>query len=93
MTSILSRNTQNATGVNGEVSPRRVTDVIATIGKPDVICLQEVSRGLTLTDDAGAPDQIAKLSDLFRSYKIVFGAAVDAFCPNTTNTCSWVTPC
>ena len=64
MTSILSWNIQNGKGMDGEVSMQRIADVIATMGTPDVICLQEVSRGLALTDDAGAPDQVAELSDL-----------------------------
>ena len=83
MTSVLSWNIQNAKGVDGKVSLPRVAEVIAAMGTPDVICLQEVSRGLTLTADAGAPDQIAELSDLFPAYEVVFGVAVDALCPNT----------
>ncbi|MCB1760483.1 MAG: endonuclease/exonuclease/phosphatase family protein [Gammaproteobacteria bacterium] len=85
MTDILSWNIQNGRGLDGEVSLTRIADVIATMGEPDVICLQEVSRGLWLTPKAGAPDQVAELADLFPAHEIVFGVAVDAGSPVAQN--------
>lgn len=82
MTSILSWNIQNGKGQDGRISLARIADVVVGMGTPDVICLQEVSRGLQLGVDAAMPDQIAELSKLFPEYEIVFGVAVDALCTN-----------
>jgi endonuclease/exonuclease/phosphatase family metal-dependent hydrolase len=82
MISILSWNVQNGKGRDGRISLARIADVVVGMGTPDVICLQEVSRGLPLGVDAGAPDQIAELMELFPEYEIVFGVAVDALCTN-----------
>ena len=78
MISILSWNIQNGKGQDGRISLTRIADVIASMGTPDVICLQEVSRGLVLCADTGAPDQVGELSELFPGYEIVFGVAIDA---------------
>ena len=78
MTRILSWNVQNGKGCDGVVSLERIANVIADMGRPDVLCLQEVSRGLRLTRDAEAPDQIAELVRLFPDYEVTFGVAVDA---------------
>ncbi|MCB1858564.1 MAG: endonuclease/exonuclease/phosphatase family protein [Gammaproteobacteria bacterium] len=83
MTSILSWNIQNGKGNDGEISLRRMADVIAMQPMPDVICLQEISRGLILSDAVGAPDQIDELSKLFPRYEVIFGVAVDAYCAST----------
>jgi endonuclease/exonuclease/phosphatase family metal-dependent hydrolase len=77
MTAILSWNIQNGRGVDGIVSLDRIAQVIGAMGSPDVICLQEVSRGLELAG-AGAPDQPAELAALFPGYETIFGVAVDA---------------
>jgi endonuclease/exonuclease/phosphatase family metal-dependent hydrolase len=77
MTVILSWNIQNGRGVDGAVSLARIAEVIRATGKPDVICLQEVSRGLELPG-AGRPDQPAELAGLFPDYEMIFGVAVDA---------------
>lgn len=77
MTSILSWNIQNGRGVDGVVSLSRIAEVIRSLGDADVICLQEVSRGLAL-GDAGRPDQVEELVRLFPGYTPCFGAAVDA---------------
>ena len=61
MISILSWNVQNGKGQDGRISLARIADVVVGMGTPDVICLQEISRGLPLGVDAGAPDQIAEL--------------------------------
>jgi endonuclease/exonuclease/phosphatase family metal-dependent hydrolase len=47
------------------------------MGTPDVICLQEVSRGLSLGGE-DAPDQVEELGLLFPGYEVLFGAAIDA---------------
>lgn len=83
MTSILSWNIQNGKSPDGSISLRRVKDVIASMGTPDVICLQEVSRGLTLEPKTAAPDQIAELGELFPEHEVVFGIAVDALTPGS----------
>ena len=85
MTRILSWNIQNGLSPRGDVSLRRVADVIGAMGAPDVICLQEVSRGLKLSDEAGAPDQVAELATLFPHYEVIFGAAFDAHPPTSEN--------
>lgn len=77
MTVVLSWNIQNGRGVDGAVSLARIAAVIGAMGEPDVICLQEVSRGLELAG-MGAPNQPAELAALFPSYETIFGAAVDA---------------
>ena len=77
MTAVLSWNIQNGRGVDGAVSLARIAAVIGAMGEPDVICLQEVSRGLELPG-IGAPDQLAELAALFPSYETIFGTAVDA---------------
>ena len=82
MTSILSWNIQNGKGVDDHISLARITDVISGMGTPDVICLQEVSRGLELSDGY-APDQLSELAELFPEYEIVFGIAVDALCQDS----------
>ena len=78
MTSILSWNIQNGKNLAGDISLQRIARVIDSMGTPEVICLQEVSRGLTLSAAAGAPDQVGELATLFPGYEIVFGAGVDA---------------
>ena len=78
MTSILSWNIQNGKNLAGDISLERIARVIGAMGAPDVICLQEVSRGLTLSPAAGAPDQVAELGSLFPDYEVVFGPGVDA---------------
>lgn len=77
MISVLSWNIQNGEGVDGRVDLPRIAAVIREMGKADVICLQEVSRGLPL-EGAGTPDQVAELASLFPRYEVVFGAAVDS---------------
>lgn len=77
MTQILSWNIQNGRGVDGRIALDRITTVIGTMGTPDIVCLQEVSRGLALPA-GGAPDQVAELAALFPAYEAVFGVAVDA---------------
>jgi len=76
MTAILSWNVQNGRGVDGVVSLTRIAEVIDAMGTPDVICLQEVSKGLELAG-AGVPDQPTELAALFPGYEFIFGIAVD----------------
>ena len=81
MTQILSWNIQNGKGVDNVVSLSRIKDVVGNMGTPDILCFQEVSRGLTLDAKVGAPDQIAELEQLFPGYTVVFGSAVNAASP------------
>ena len=82
MTFILSWNIQNGRGADGVISLDRIAAVIKAMGEPDVICLQEISRHMAFKegekDGVGAPDQIAQIAAFFPSYRIVFGAAIDA---------------
>ena len=78
MTSILSWNIQNGKGCDDKISLERIAAVIAEMAAPDVICLQEVSRGLVLDAGSAAPDQVAELEKLFPGYEIAFGVAFEA---------------
>jgi len=81
MTGILSWNIQNGRGCDGRVSLEKMAAVIFNMGAPEVVCLQEVSRGLIL-DDSGQPaDQVAEIANLFQGYELIFGVAVDAAAP------------
>ena len=82
MIRILSWNIQNGKGVDGRVSLDRIATVIRDMGPADVICLQEVSRGLDLGTDAGAPDQVEALAHRFPEYEVAFGAGVDTRDPS-----------
>jgi endonuclease/exonuclease/phosphatase family metal-dependent hydrolase len=64
MIQILSWNIQNGKGVDGEISLTRIVEQIRAMGDPQIICLQEVSRGLPLIEGQPAPDQVLELSDL-----------------------------
>lgn len=77
MIKILSWNIQNGKGVDGQISLARITDVIHSMGSADIICLQEVSRGLPLLEGHPPPDQVLELSRLLDGYEYVFGAAID----------------
>jgi endonuclease/exonuclease/phosphatase family metal-dependent hydrolase len=76
MICVLSWNIQNGKGVDGVVDLARIAALIREMGDPDVVCLQEVSRGLAL-EGAGTPDQMAELGALFPEHEVIFGAAVD----------------
>jgi endonuclease/exonuclease/phosphatase family metal-dependent hydrolase len=78
MTCILSWNIQNGKGNDGRISLERIAAVIGAMGEPDVICLQEVSRGLVLEAGSAAPDQVAELGQLFPGYEMAFGVAFEA---------------
>ena len=84
MISVLSWNIQNGKGVDDVVSLPRIAEVIRHMGAADVICLQEVSRGLSWQTDDGAPDQIEELANLFPDYEVIFGVAIDAASPGTS---------
>ncbi|MEM8744696.1 MAG: endonuclease/exonuclease/phosphatase family protein, partial [Pseudomonadota bacterium] len=75
MTEILTWNIQWGKGVDGRVDLKRIADVIRSMGDPDIICLQEVSRFFVELD--GGTDQVRDLSDLFPDHTCWFGAAVD----------------
>ena len=75
---ILSWNIQNGIGFDGVLSLERIASVIKQMATPDVICLQEVSRGLSWQSGSQAPDQISELEQLFPDYEVIFGVAVDA---------------
>ncbi len=74
---ILSWNIQNGKGCDDQVSLMRIVREIEAMGEPDVICLQEISRGLDIFNDPERPDQMAQLSELLEGYEGVFGLAID----------------
>ena len=74
---ILSWNIQNGKGCDDQVSLMRIVREIEAMGEPDVICLQEISRGLDIFNDPERPDQMAQLSELLEGYEGVFGPAID----------------
>lgn len=83
MTRILSWNIQNGKGCDGRISLERIAGVVEMMGVLDIICLQEVSRGLVLDAGVPAPDQVAELEQLFPGYEIAFGVAFEARSPST----------
>ncbi len=82
MTEILTWNIQCGLGVDGRVDLGRIADVIRTMGDPDAICLQEVSRSMPPFDKGSEQDQVEVLSALFPDHTPYFGAAVDRVGPN-----------
>lgn len=74
---ILSWNIQNGLGTDGVRSLDRIASVINAMGAADVICLQEVSRGLPFEPGQDCPDQVAALAERFPGYDVVFGPAID----------------
>ena len=82
---LLSWNIQNGIGVDGELSLPRIAAEVNQMATPDVICFQEVSRGLSLQPGMEGPDQIEELEQLFPDYEVIFGIAVDA-APNQAET-------
>ena len=78
MTVVVSWNIQNGKGTDDLVSLPRIAGVIANMGDPDIICLQEVSRHLPLFGAARAVDQTAELTSLFPGYEVLFGIAIEA---------------
>ena len=78
MTKLVSWNIQNGKGVDDVVSLSRIASVIRDLCDPDIICLQEISRNLSLVGASNAPDQVAELAELFPGYEVIFGKAIDA---------------
>lgn len=83
MTRVLSWNVQNGKGCDGRISLERIAAVIDSMGAAEVICLQEVSRGLMLEPGVAAPDQPAELAGLFPDYEVIFGVAFETLTPDT----------
>ena len=82
MIRILSWNIQNGKGCDDQVSLSRIAHEIEAMGAPDVICLQEVSRGLSVFNSDDRPDQMSELAELFGGYEGVFGPAIEASGPS-----------
>ena len=80
MIQVLSWNIQNGEGVDGMISLERIADTIFSMSNPDVICLQEVSQNCKLKDGT-QPDQLNQLSNIFKGYELLFGAAYDVLRP------------
>ncbi len=86
---ILSWNIQNGLGTDGKRSLDRIASVIEAMGRPEVICLQEVSRSMPLDADVTPPDQVAELCGLFSEYQAVFGVALDMRVSETNQTAQY----
>lgn len=86
---ILSWNIQNGLGTDGKRSLERIASVIDAMGRPEVICLQEVSRSMPLDADVTPPDQVAELCALFSEYQAVFGVALDMRVSETNQTAQY----
>lgn len=72
---ILTWNIQCGLGCDGKVDLSRIARVAAAMGDPDILCLQEVSRGFP---PAGPDeDQVAVLAALFPAHRAVFGPAIE----------------
>lgn len=76
MTTVLSWNVQNGLGYDGLLSLERIAQTIFEMGKPDIICLQEISVNMIL-QDGSIDNQVRTLSCLFDGYTHFFGKAVD----------------
>lgn len=76
MIEILTWNIQCGLGVDGRHDLARIARVIAALGDPDVICLQEVCRFMPALDAEGA-DQVAALAALFPHHEAVFGPGIE----------------
>ena len=63
MFKIISWNIQYGKGVDGYIDLNRIAREVLNGGFPDLICLQEVSRNYTATDNGS--DQVAELQKLF----------------------------
>ncbi|MCP5265307.1 MAG: endonuclease/exonuclease/phosphatase family protein [Burkholderiaceae bacterium] len=77
MTTLLSWNVQNGISVSGERSMKNIAAAIDRHGVPDLICLQEITRGLALSADDVGLDEVAALSAMYPDHEPVFGAAID----------------
>lgn len=84
MIEIISWNIQNGKGVDEVISLERTASVIKSMGKADVICLQEISRNLPEDSGAAGDNQVDILQTLFPDYSIVFGVAIDAAIEGST---------
>ena len=74
---LISWNIQWGRGADGKVDLARIVATIRDMTDPDVICLQEVTRGFS--DMAGQPqrDQVAELTALLPGYRVIFAPGVD----------------
>lgn len=78
---LLTWNIQCGLGCDGRVDLGRIADVARAMGDPDVLCLQEVSRGFPPATEMA--DQMAELASLFPDHTPIFGPAVEAACKGT----------
>lgn len=78
---IVTWNMQVGRGVDGVVDLGRIARTIKAMADPDVVCLQEVARGMPEAGgghgDGDGADQVAEIAAFFPGYVPVFGAALD----------------
>ena len=75
---LMTWNTQWCCGLDGEVDPARIVQVIQEMGGCDVLCLQEIA--VNYPQLQGSPqNQVEQLQALLPGWLLFFGAAVDEF--------------
>lgn len=74
---VVSWNIQWARGCDGQVSVRRIAEVVRGRGPADVICLQEVASGLDSLPGLCGEDQVALFAALFPGYQPVYAPGTD----------------
>ena len=77
MTVLVTWNVQCGLGVDGRVDLRRIAETVCAPDVPDILCFQEIARGMPELDGGRGEDQVAVLSDLFPDHTAVFGPAID----------------
>jgi endonuclease/exonuclease/phosphatase family metal-dependent hydrolase len=82
---VLTWNVQWCRGLDGIVDPARIVREALRLADPDVLCLQEVSRGFTDLPGSNGEDQVAILERELAGYSIFFAAAVDIPGPGRRN--------
>ena len=82
---VLTWNVQWCRGLDGVVDPARIVREARRFADPDVLCLQEVSRGFTDLPGTSGEDQVAALERELEDYAVFFAAAVDIPGPGGRN--------
>ena len=74
---LLTWNVQWCRGVDGRVDPARIVREAKRFADPDVLCLQEISAGLTDLPGSNGENQVELLRRELAEYQVFFAAAVD----------------
>jgi endonuclease/exonuclease/phosphatase family metal-dependent hydrolase len=76
---LLTWNIQWGLGMDGRVDLARIVRHAREIGDPDVICLQEVSDGMSDLDGNDGTDQFAAIARLLPCYHAIAGTGVETY--------------